>query len=160
MSLRFNKHGGVLGYDNDELSRGWGYWVAKTGRPKSGEVREKRVKISPEITLSEKKKLDWLVAALKTSMTALIVQWIEASFEAHGSIQAGVTATTPHPAPNDKAVAFIRTLASGGKPSAFDVQLLADELGIPSESLAAIVAGCCCSNQERERSENHQLCDR
>lgn len=52
-----------------------------------------------------------------------------------------------------KAIEFIRALAEKRKPDLLDLQVLADALGIPSESLAEVVSDCCCDKNKGGRSE-------
>jgi hypothetical protein len=118
--------------------------VAKTGRPKRGEVREERILIAPRITADQKSKLDWLVLQLKISVAELIGRWIEQVFASRGgSLDMGDCA-------HSRAVAFVCALAQGRKPEVLEIQLLADEIGVPSEKLAALVAKCCCETEEQK----------
>lgn len=123
--------------------------MAKTGRPKIGEDREQRVLIAPRITVTQKKKLDWLVIELKLSAAEILGQWIESAFEER-------SATIKLTASHSRAVQFVRLLADGKKPSALDLQQLADEIEVDSEKLAAIVAlviQCCCEIEEKNNGK-------
>lgn len=126
--------------------------MVKVGRPKAGEVRDSRVGIGCKITESQKSQLNWLLLELKLTTAELIGLWIEEAFSRQGEMAEAA-------AVESRAVEFVKALAAGRKPDILEMQKFADEIGVESQKLAALVAlavKCCCETEEKEsRGKTH-----
>ena len=118
--------------------------MVKNGRPKSGEPKEDRESIAFKIGKPQKIKLDSLRRLLELTNAQLMEQWIDEAFRLMVD-----SPSAPKPQP-DRAAAVLKMMIDGVKPDTLTVQQLADDLGVPSEKLAALVTKCTCHSQEEK----------
>jgi hypothetical protein len=113
------------------------------GRKIIGETKRSET-VAAKVEPATKQLVMIVSVKLKKSVADLIKMWVEAEIE---KIMGGDAA---EPEGVDRAASVIRMMVDGVKPDTLTVQQLADDLGVPSEKLAALVTKCTCQSQEEK----------